>query len=164
MPCRRYGRNTVEIAATEGRVHQMVITHIKIKNWRNFKKVELDIGDRKFLVGANASGKSNFLDAFRFLRDIATPGSGGLQRAVRSRGGVSKIRNLSARRDPEVAIELHLADETGAPPKWRYSLAIRQATRGRRQTYISNESVWSGEEQIINRPDRDDERDNARLD
>lgn len=49
----------------------MIISHIKMKNWRNFRNVDTPLGRRIFLVGANASGKSNFLDALRFLRDIA---------------------------------------------------------------------------------------------
>ncbi|HLC30282.1 MAG TPA: AAA family ATPase, partial [Dehalococcoidia bacterium] len=41
--------------------------HIYIENWRNFVQVDADLQRRVFLVGPNASGKSNFLDAFRFL-------------------------------------------------------------------------------------------------
>lgn len=35
-------------------------THIYLENWRNFAKVDLDLQNRAFLVGLNASGKSNF--------------------------------------------------------------------------------------------------------
>ena len=37
------------------------------------------MGRHVFLVEPNASGKSNFLDALRFLRDIAKSECGGLQ-------------------------------------------------------------------------------------
>jgi predicted ATPase len=85
------------------------VNHIELANWKNFKAVNLDLPDRVFLVGPNASGKSNFLDAFRFLRDIVLPG-GGLQKACSDRGGVSKIRCLAARQYPEVAIAAELAE------------------------------------------------------
>lgn len=49
---------------------------LRLRNWKNFLRVDVALQDRLFLVGANASGKSNFLDAFRFLRDIALSGSG----------------------------------------------------------------------------------------
>ncbi len=52
---------------------------------------------RMFLVGPNASGKSNFLDAIRFVSDVAKP-EGSFQRALSRRGDITSIRNLSARR------------------------------------------------------------------
>jgi len=85
----------------------MMVSRLKMRNWRNFQEVDVSLGDRVFLVGPNASGKSNFLDTFRFLRDIAKQG-GGLQKAVRDRGGLSKIRCLSARREPQVEIEIEV--------------------------------------------------------
>ena len=41
---------------------------LNLQSWRNFTEVEVDLQRRVFLVGPNASGKSNFLDVFRFLR------------------------------------------------------------------------------------------------
>lgn len=51
----------------------MLISRLKLQNWRNFKKIEVDLRDRVFVIGPNASGKSNLLDVFRFLRDVAKP-------------------------------------------------------------------------------------------
>ena len=55
----------------------MRIDHLSLMNWRNFKSVDVSLGNRLFVVGPNASGKSNLLDALRFLRDVATDGGGG---------------------------------------------------------------------------------------
>ena len=71
-------------------------THISLRNWRNFTKAQVDLERRVFLVGANASGKSNFLDVFRFLHDLVSIG-GGFQEAVRRRGGLSVLRCMAAR-------------------------------------------------------------------
>lgn len=38
-------------------------TKLYLKNWRNFGEVEVALPRRAFLVGPNASGKTNFLDA-----------------------------------------------------------------------------------------------------
>lgn len=54
----------------------MYISKVILKNWKNFKEVDVPIRDRVFVIGPNASGKSNFLDVFRFLRDISKPGGG----------------------------------------------------------------------------------------
>ncbi len=64
----------------------MHFTKLKLENWRNFLHVDVSLQRRVFLVGANASGKSNLLDVFRFLRDIADD-QGGFQVAVQSRRG-----------------------------------------------------------------------------
>lgn len=141
----------------------MIVSHLSVKNWRNFQRVDVNLRERQFIVGANASGKSNFLDIFRFLRDIAKTEGGGLQKAVKDRGGVSKIRSLAARRDPEISIEIHLADVSDEPPIWRYELGLRQETRGYRQTYITHERVWRASQQILNRPNKEDKEDKDRL-
>ncbi|MFN9406121.1 MAG: AAA family ATPase [Dolichospermum sp.] len=139
----------------------MFISHIILKNWRNFLSVDVELGDRVFIVGPNACGKSNFLDVFRFLRDIAKPG-GGLQTAVKERGGISKIRCLSVRQNLKIEIEVHLSDYSSHQPIWKYAIGITQQTRGYRQPILAYERVWKGNEIIVNRPDIEDEKDELR--
>ena len=141
----------------------MIINHLIAKNWRNFQQIDVHLSERQFIVGANASGKSNLLDIFRFLRDIVKAEGGGFQKAVKDRGGVSKIRSLAARRDPEVTIEIHLADESDSPTIWKYGLGFRQETRGYRRTYLTHERVWKNGKQLLNRPNAEDEADQDRL-
>ena len=140
----------------------MIVSHIGLKNWRNFRSVQASMDKRVFLVGPNACGKSNFLDAFRFLRDIARPG-GGLQKAVYDRGGVSKIRCLAARKEPEIEIEVHITNDTKDKPPWRYSVGIKQYPRGSRLPYLVHEKVYKGDEKILERPDAEDKKDDLRL-
>ncbi|MCZ2155403.1 MAG: AAA family ATPase [Bryobacterales bacterium] len=139
----------------------MIISQLVLRNWRNFRTVDVPLTDRVFIVGPNASGKSNLLDSIRFLRDIAKPG-GGLQRAITQRGGLSKIRCLAARREPDVEIEVNLT-ESDTQPVWRYALGITQQVRGYRQPLLRYERVWRGDKQILDRPDKDDRRDELRL-
>ena len=129
----------------------MIVSHISLKNWRNFRSVDVNLGNRVFLVGPNASGKSNFLDVFKFLHDIAKPG-GGLQKAISDRGGISKIRCLAAREYPDIEIEVHLADIAGQKPTFRYAIGIKQQPRGRHLPYLGFEKVWNGSELILDRP------------
>ncbi len=140
----------------------MIVSHIVLKNWRNFLSVEVDLRDRVFLVGPNACGKSNFLDALRFLRDLAKPG-GGLQKAVSDRGGVSKIRSLHARRYPNVEIEIHLSESKAEQPSWKYALGIKHRKGGKNEPLVAYEKVWQGDRQIVNRPSNEDDNDELRL-
>lgn len=140
----------------------MIVSHLILKNWRNFRSVDVALGDRIFVTGPNASGKSNFLDVFRFLRDIAKQG-GGLQKAVSDRGGISRLRCLAARQHPDIEIEVHFSEPGEQGPLWKYAIGIKQETRGYRQPYLSFERVSKGKEVILDRPDLDDELDELRL-
>ncbi|MGH9722771.1 MAG: AAA family ATPase [Bryobacteraceae bacterium] len=139
----------------------MIISKLVLRNWRNFRDVDVSLSERVFIVGPNASGKSNFLDTIRFLRDIAKPG-GGLQRAITQRGGLSKIRCLAARREPDVEVEATLSEGNGEPD-WRYAIGMTQQVRGYRQPLLRFERVWKGDKLILERPDAADKRDELRL-
>ena len=141
----------------------MIISRLIAKNWRNFQMVNVPLRARQFIVGPTGSGKSNLLDIFRFLRDIAKTDGGGFQKAVKDRGGVSKIRCLSARQDPEIAIEIHIADALDVPAKWRYGVGFRQQPRGHRHTYLTHERVWKDDKLLLDRPDENDKEDPDRL-
>ena len=137
----------------------MRFSRLKLENWRNFLSVDAGLQRRTFLVGPNASGKSNVLDAFRFLRDVADPRGGGLQSAVTRRGGVSQVRSLHARRNPNVAIEVQL-DLNGHDGTWIYRLEFSQ---DKRTASVSKEQVWRGSSLLVNRPDAEDVVDPSRM-
>ncbi|MYH81866.1 AAA family ATPase [Candidatus Poribacteria bacterium] len=141
----------------------MIINRLIVKNWRNFQHTDVPLRERQFIVGPNASGKSNLLDIFRFLRDIAKAEGGGLQKAINDRGGVSHIRCLAAPQDVEVSIEIHIADTPDAAATWRYGVGFQQEPRGQRQTHLTYERVWRADELLLDRPDADDNADPDRL-
>jgi predicted ATPase len=146
----------------------MIISHIHLENWRNFDKVNIDLQERTFIVGPNAAGKSNFLDAIRFLRDVAKSG-GGLQEAVRIRGGISKIRWLGARSRPDVTLDITITSDDHTKAAWRYLLTLTQTGGGVFDTRakIKSEQVWdlskSKAKPIINRPNKNDREDEKLL-
>jgi predicted ATPase len=135
----------------------MRFTRLELHDWRNFRRAEFALQRRAFLVGPNASGKSNLLDALRFLRDIAEP-EGGFQRAVRDRGGVSQIRCLHARRQPNVVLGIE-ADLEGT--NWSYRLEFAQDSQ--RRPVIKKENVWRAGNEVLRRPDVQDDADPSRL-
>jgi AAA15 family ATPase/GTPase len=62
--------------------HRLRLTRLKLTNWRNFQSAEVSLAKRAFFIGPNASGKSNLLDAIRFLRDLVKPIAGGFSTAL----------------------------------------------------------------------------------
>lgn len=135
----------------------MLINHLVLKNWRNFRSLDVPLREVSFLLGPNASGKSNFLDVFRFLRDVSKTQGGGLQKAVADRGGITKLRCLHARQDPGVQIEVSLSESADAAPLWRYALGFEG--KGAQRILISKEQVWHGNELVLDRPTKQDKTD-----
>ena len=133
-------------------------TKLSLKNWKNFKSVEVDLQNRMFLVGPNASGKSNLLDAFRFLRDLASLG-GGFGEAVHRRGGMNAIRCLAARRYPDIELGVELQEVGGH--NWKYELAFHQDKQ--RKSLVRKERVLRDDKAIIDRPNEEDRKDTERL-
>ncbi|HEX8383607.1 MAG TPA: AAA family ATPase, partial [Sphingomonas sp.] len=138
----------------------MNIKHIKLKNWRNFQTVDVPLADTTYVLGANASGKSNFLDVFRFLRDVSKREGGGLQKAVLDRGGMSKLRCLHARRS-QISVEVDLVSPKST--RWRYVLEFKSEGTGAQRILVSKEEVYRDDLLVVTRPSEDDKRDPTRL-
>ncbi len=136
----------------------MKFARIHLENWRNFTHVDVPLQQRMFLIGPNATGKSNLLDAFRFLRDIVRVG-GGLEKAVADRGGISRLRSLAARRHPDIVIGVHIEDNDA--DFWQYRIGISQDNNAR--AYLKEEQVWKSGKLILNRPDNRDNEDKELL-
>jgi len=135
----------------------MRFTRLRLQSWRNFRNADIALQRRVFILGPNASGKSNFLQAFKFLRGIAEP-EGGLRRAVEELGGVSQIRCLHARRYSTIIVdaEMEIAGST-----WRYCLEFSQDNQ--RRPVVKAEKVWCGDQNLLSRPDEEDREDPTRL-
>lgn len=144
----------------------MIISKIALTNWKNFQHVDVKLPSRVFIVGANASGKSNFLDVIRFMRDVVKQ-AGGLQSAVEQRGGVSKIRCLAARKRSDVAIEMVLSEnEDSKKPSWKYYLSFKHSGGGifAKQASIVEEKVTDINGKIIvHRKETDSKEDSETL-
>ncbi|MBD3243713.1 MAG: AAA family ATPase [Chitinivibrionales bacterium] len=134
-------------------------SRITLENWKNFAHVDAALERRVFLVGPNASGKSNFLDVFRFLRDLSSPG-GGFREAISRRGGVTAIRCLAAKRYPEVTVRA-LVEAVEGKPRWEYELRFNQDKQSRAR--VCRERVVRDGQVLLDRPDKDDARDAERL-
>lgn len=141
----------------------MRITHLTLKNWRNFKSVDVDIQQRMFIVGPNASGKSNMLDSLRFLKDIARVG-GGFQQAVASRGGLKRIRCLAARSFNHGRVRIQIsAGDSKTLDEWTYLLEYTAESRGQHRPIITKEQVLQRGAIRLDRPDSMDKEDDERL-
>ncbi|MEM9453126.1 MAG: AAA family ATPase [Myxococcota bacterium] len=103
---------------------------ITIRGFRSIASVEdLKLLPINVLIGANGSGKSNFLGVFAFLKEIR---EGRLQDYVARQGGADRILYFGAKVTPQVEFRL----STGASGYW-LSLAVTAEDR----LYPANERV-----------------------
>lgn len=130
----------------------MILSKVELVNWKNFRSCSVNLAERTFIVGANASGKSNFLDVFRFLCDVASSG-GGLQTAVASRGGMRKLRCLAARARTDIEISLYFRESADTSEEWKYLLAFKGIGGGfvKDEASIVREMVIHGSSVILDR-------------
>jgi predicted ATPase len=68
----------------------MAITNLTVSNFKSFKQLDLNLGRFNVVIGANASGKSNFVEIFRFLNTLEQED---LADAISLHGGRESILN-----------------------------------------------------------------------
>jgi ABC-type branched-subunit amino acid transport system ATPase component len=144
----------------------MYVANLKLRNWRNFTWADLNLKEIVYVIGPNASGKSNLLDVFRFMRDIVNPKGGGLQQALDSRGGLTKVRSLAARQQPRIELEFELRDSLDrldGPADWRYVLWINYEGKGKQRPIVLKEEAYATGVRLVSRPDKEDKADPERL-
>jgi predicted ATPase len=81
-----------------------MIKRIRIRNFRSLRKVELEPGPLlNAFVGPNASGKTSFVDALRFLTNLA---SVGLSKSLSDRGGFGEVFWKGETTEAEIEFDL----------------------------------------------------------
>lgn len=73
-----------------------MLSEMEVKNFKSFKYFKTRFNRFNVMIGPNASGKSNFFEIFRFLKDIS---KNGLYRAVYKQGGSKYITNVNLDND-----------------------------------------------------------------
>lgn len=108
------------------------ITRVRIENYKSIAHCDVALGRLTVLLGLNAAGKSNFLDALRFVRDALMDGP---DEAVAARGGWSEV----LRRVPKpaasciIGLEFRLSATVADAKPWvgRYEVVLAPMTAPR---------------------------------
>lgn len=125
------------------------ISHIYAKNWRNFPEIDIALHPQKnLIIGANASGKTNFLDLLRFLGDVT---KNDLTNAVESRGGFTSLRFFKYKNDEtEIFIQFRIENYDDKSDFFEYKLAFKLQWGGEKSLYIDKEILTHGDTEIFN--------------
>ena len=97
-----------------------MIDWVTIQGFRSVRNVErLRLGPINALVGANGSGKSNFIRAFELLQAICEES---LQHYVLQSGGADRLLHFGAKETDRVVIRISFAD-SGSETRYQVELA-----------------------------------------
>lgn len=98
---------------------------VRIRNYKSIGRCAVPLRPLSVLVGRNGSGKSNFLDALRFVAEALQTS---LDHAIKSRGGIDEVRRRSTGHPRNFAIELDMN-----LPEWNaatYGFEVAARTQG----------------------------------
>ena len=105
-----------------------LVTRVALRNYKSIAACDVRPEALSFLVGPNGCGKSNFLDALRFVAEALRLS---LDHALRERGGIQEVRRRSGGHPNNFGIRLDVklpraegwyAFRVGAKPGGRYSV------------------------------------------
>lgn len=87
----------------------MFLKSVSIQHYKSLAEVEIaNLNPLTLLVGANGTGKSNIVDALKFIRDIAVDG---LDHAISKRDGIGIIRQYSPTRPFQISIVVNFVQQ-----------------------------------------------------
>ncbi|TGK55578.1 chromosome segregation protein SMC [Leptospira kanakyensis] len=94
------------------------IDYITVRGFKSISSIEkLELGPINVIIGANGSGKSNFLGVFSFLHAIR---EGRLNSYIREAGGAENVLHFGSKVTKEIIIELSFENQLN-----QYEIALR---------------------------------------
>ncbi len=91
----------------------MILKKLSVSNFKSFKHSEIELEKFNVLIGANASGKSNFVQLFKFIRDVK---NFGLDNAISMQGGIDYFLNNRLGQSEKFSIEIEMEGIQVFPP------------------------------------------------
>jgi len=108
-----------------------MIRKITLRNWKSFREATLYFDPLVVLIGTNASGKSNVIDALDFLSRIAQ--SKDLAECLHGSGNGETFRGgvewVTRRGEQEFSLEVVVGAEGDPGTDYRYEITVRPAPR-----------------------------------
>jgi predicted ATPase len=98
------------------------LRRVVIKNYKSIGKCDVRLGRLSILVGRNGAGKSNFLDALRFIADGLQTS---LDHATKSRGGIKSVRRHSTGHPHNFTLNVELNLPKSHVAKYGFEIAAR---------------------------------------
>lgn len=114
------------------------VSRVVLRNYKSIGHCDVRLGPLTYLVGANGSGKSNFLDAMHMVRDAL---AGSLDNALNERGGLNEVRRRSSGHPTNFGIRLEFSLRDGNRGHYAFNIG---ALAGRGYEVQTEECVLDG--------------------
>jgi len=88
----------------------VAIKRLSVQNFKSFEKLDIDLGKFNVFIGSNASGKSNFIQIFKFINDIKNHG---LLNAISLQGGPEYLMNMNISASKNLELSITSEAESG---------------------------------------------------
>ena len=98
------------------------IKRVILKNYKSIAACDVQLQPLTFLVGRNGAGKSNFLDALRFVADALNTS---LEHAIRDRGGINDVRRRSRGHPNHFSIRIEFVLSDGSSGHYAFRIGTR---------------------------------------
>lgn len=106
----------------------MFIKHLSLANFRNYATAEIELKPGvNLLVGPNGQGKTNLIEAIRYLSTLSSHRVAGYQPLIRQDQGQAIVRALASYEERDVLVELELNRDS--PNKARVNKSPAQKVR-----------------------------------
>ncbi|MBZ5724781.1 MAG: AAA family ATPase [Acidobacteriia bacterium] len=102
----------------EGRIQ---IDRFAVKNFRSIQECDVELAPLTFFIGANASGKTSFVDAILF---VASAVRDSLQKAIADRGGIHSILYQPKALPANSQFDFYLSSSTGLACEFHLVLRV----------------------------------------
>jgi predicted ATPase len=88
--------------------HMVRLKSVHVEGFKSLRDVDIALGDLNLLIGANGSGKSNFVAGFRFLRELV---AGNLKVHTARLGGANDLLYFGRKTTDAVRFQLNFSSE-----------------------------------------------------
>jgi predicted ATPase len=100
----------------------VLVRRLILRNYKSIAKASVDLSDLTVLVGPNGVGKSNLIDALRFVADSLNTT---LDLAMRQRGGIGAVRRHSGGHPNDFAIAMRIRLAEGQDAHYAFQIGAR---------------------------------------
>ena len=125
-----------------------MLTRLRAENFKSLRALDASLGSLNVLVGPNMGGKSNIIDALRFVYEswFPQPGVSGIVSALARRGGIDDVL-WKGGQDKLLSIGMEFEDPAQPTKRFDYKMELVSGAAGYVDIHVEELVLREGEKQ-----------------